>query len=131
MIAPDDAERERVDAEERHHEDRGEHARQHELLRGIGAERADRIDLLGHVHRADLGRHAAADAPADDDRGERRRELATEREDDDARDVLEAAEAPEAERELDGHDHADEDRGHGDDPHRAHAERLHLLDGGA
>ena len=96
-------------AEQRHHDDRGGDARQDELLGGIGAERADGVDLLGHVHRADLGRHAAADAPADDDRRERRRELAQEREDDDARDVLDAAEALQAERELDGHDHPDED----------------------
>ena len=47
------------------------------------------------------------DAPAHDDRSERGRELTTEREDDDARDVLDAAEAPETERELDGHDHAE------------------------
>jgi hypothetical protein len=41
----------------------------------------------------DLGGHAAADASADDDGGERGPELAREREDDDARDVLDAAEA--------------------------------------
>ena len=77
----------------------------------------------------DLGRHAAADAAAHDDRGERRPELAQEREHDDARDVLEAAEALQAEGELDGHDHPDEDRRHGDDAQRAHAERLDLVDG--
>ena len=48
-------------------------AREDELLRRVAAERADGVDLLGHVHRAHLGRHAAADAPADDDRGERGR----------------------------------------------------------
>ena len=61
--------------------------------------------------------------------GERRPELAQEREDDDARDVLDAAEALQAERELDGHDHPDEDRRDRDDAERAHAERLDLVDG--
>ena len=123
-----DAERERVDAEHGHHDDRREHPRQDELLRRIGAERADGVDLLGDVHRTDLGRHAAGDAAADDDRRERGRELTTEGERDDARDVFEAAEAAEAERELDCHDHADEDRRDRDDAHRTNAEGLELLD---
>ena len=65
--------------------------------------------------------------PPDDDRGERGRELAREGEADDARDVLDAAEALQAEGELDGHDHADEERRHRDDAHRADAEGLHLV----
>ena len=40
-----------------------------------------------------------------------------------------AAEALQAEGELDGHDHPDEDRRHRDDAERAHAERLDLVDG--
>ena len=96
---------------------------------GSPPERADRVDLLGHVHRADLGGHSAADAAADDDGRERRAELAQERQHDDARDVLDAAEALQAEGELDGHDHPDEDRRDGDDAQRAHAERLDLVDG--
>ena len=92
-----------------HHEHGRDEPRDHELLDGVGAERADGVDLLGDGHRADLGGHARADAPADDDGGERRRELAREREPDDAARVLHAAELLQAERELHGHDHADED----------------------
>ena len=98
-----------------------------ELLRGVGAERADGVDLLGHVHRPDLGRHAAPDSAADDDGGERGRELAREGEHDDARDVLDPAEAAESEGELDGHDHPDEERRDRYDSHRAHAERVELI----
>ena len=112
------------------HHHRRDDARQDELLRRVGAERADGVDLLGHVHRAHLGGHPAADAPPDDDGGERRRELAREREDDDARDVLEPAEAAQAERELDGHDHPDEERGHGDDAQRPDPERIDLVQDG-
>src|SRR6185369_7803722 len=67
------------------------------------------------------------DASADDDRSERRRELATEREDDCARHSFDRPEALEAEAELDRHDHTDEDRGHRDDAERPHAEHVDLL----
>ena len=51
------------DAEEGHDDHRGGDAREDELLRRVPAEGADGVDLLGDVHGADLGRHAAADAP--------------------------------------------------------------------
>ena len=124
------AEHEGERAEDRHGDDGREGPRQDELLGRVRAESADGVHLLGDVHGPDLGGHAAADAAADDHRRQRRRELAGERQDDDPRDVLQAAEAREPVGELDGHDHADEDRRDGDDPDRAHPERLELVDGG-
>ncbi len=75
-------EHEREQPEDGHRDDGGDHARDDELLRGVRPERADGVDLLGDVHRADLGRHAAADAPAHDHGGEGGGELARERKDD-------------------------------------------------
>ena len=42
----------------------GQHARDDQLPDGIGAEGAQRVDLIGHDHRAELGRDARADAAA-------------------------------------------------------------------
>ena len=38
----------------------GEDARHEEVLDGVGREGDERVDLLGHAHRAELGRHRAA-----------------------------------------------------------------------
>src|SRR5262249_30195647 len=83
--------------ENRHHHERRDEARQDELLERTGAEGPPRVELLGHRHRAELRRHARADATSDDDRSERRRELPGEREPDDAARVLHAAEFTEPE----------------------------------
>src|SRR5260370_4911313 len=45
----------RVEGQERQHQHQREHARQHQDLHGIEAERAHRVDLLVYLHGADLG----------------------------------------------------------------------------
>ena len=124
----DRAQRIGEDAEKGHHDHRRRHARQNQLLGRIAAERPDRVDLLGHVHGADLGGHPAPDPPPHDDGRQRRPELAAERQDDDAGDVVDSPEALKAVRKLDGHDHPDEDRRDRDDSERAHAQRVDLID---
>ena len=53
--------------------------RQHEHLDRVEAERAHRVDLLVHLHRADLRGEGAARAAGDDDRGQQDAELAQDR----------------------------------------------------
>src|SRR5688500_20286218 len=40
----------------------------HQLADRVGRHRAHRVDLLGHLHAAELGGHAGADASAGDER---------------------------------------------------------------
>ena len=49
-----------------------DHARRHQLLHGIGAQRAHGVDLLGHNHRAKFAGHARSIASGDDQAGQHR-----------------------------------------------------------
>ena len=61
--------------QQRHHEQPGEHARHDQLADRIGAERAQRGDLIGHHHRAELRGDARSDASGDHQAGQHRPEL--------------------------------------------------------
>ena len=74
------------DAQQRHHHDAGEHARHDQLADRVGAERAQRRDLIRDEHRAELGRDARADAARHHQAGEHRAELLDHRRADQAAD---------------------------------------------
>ena len=115
-------------AQERQRDHDREDARRDQPLQRIGAERAHGVELLGHRHAAQLGGDARADAPADHQRGEDRRQLAQQRRHRGLADVELGAEALEAVAELERQHHAGERR-HGDGEARASARRpLDLVD---
>jgi hypothetical protein len=58
-----------VDAQKRHHEDQGDHARQHQELDGRKAEGAQGVDFLVDLHGAELGGIGGAGATGHDDPG--------------------------------------------------------------
>ena len=112
--------------EQRQREGGRDHARQHQLLDRVRAQRADRVDLLGHLHGAQLGRDAGAHAPADHQRGEHRRQLAREREADDAAHVGLGAEARQRKAGLQRQHHAREERRDQHDGGGTRPDRLQL-----
>ena len=71
-------------------------ARHHQVLHGLRPEGRQRVDLLGHAHRPELRRHRASHAARHHERGQNGRELAREREGDDAADQALRVEAREA-----------------------------------
>ena len=50
------------DGQHRAHEEAGQHPRHDQLAHRVGAERAQRVDLVGDDHRAELGGDARSDA---------------------------------------------------------------------
>ena len=94
--------------EQRQRERGREHARQHELLHRVRAHRADRVDLLGHLHRADLGGDPRAHAAAHHQRREHRAQLARERQPDHRADVGLRSEARQRDAGLEREHHARE-----------------------
>ena len=111
-----EAKREADQCQHRERKHAGEDARDHEVVDGVGAEDAEGVDLLGHLHGAELGGECGADAAGGDDGRDDRRELASERECEDAADGSVEAEARELAHELDGEGHADEGGGEERDP---------------
>ena len=65
--AAEDAEQIGVEGEQRHHQDEREHARQHEELDRRDADGGQRVDLLVHLHRAELRGEGGAGAAGHDD----------------------------------------------------------------
>ena len=103
------------DREERQHQRRREDARDDEVLDRAHAHRRDGVDLLGDAHVAELARHRAPGARGDDDGGEHRRELARERERDDAADHALGGELAEADDGADRERHPGEEADERDD----------------
>ena len=97
------------DREHRHRERRGHHARHHEEADGRQAEGGERVKLLVHLHRADLGGERAAAPPREDDGRHERAKLAEEPDRDEVRHVHLHAEHPQRRRALEGEDEAEEE----------------------
>jgi hypothetical protein len=101
-------------------------ARDDQHLDGRQSQGADGVDLLLHLHRADLGGEGGARAPGDDYRGEQRRQLAAHREADAVDDEDIGAVALRLHPEEIGEHHADEERDQRDDRDRVEPDRLEL-----
>ena len=87
-----------------------------------------RVELLPHLHRADLGGVGAARAAGEHDRGEEHAELAEDEDADQVDDEILGAEEAELEHALLGDDAADEQRDEGDDRHRLKAGAVDVID---
>ncbi len=90
-----------------------EHERQapghHQPSHGIESHGAQRVDLLRHLHRRDLGREARARPAGDDDRGDQRTQLAEMCDDHELRHVDRDAESAELRDAEEPDDEADEE----------------------
>ena len=126
-VAADDADEVVDDGEHRQHDQRGEHARRHELLDRVGAERVERVDLLGDPHRAQLRGNARADASGDHETGEHGTELADHGRRNESADVDRRAEGLELHRRLQCQHHSRKESGEQHDTERLDADRVHLL----
>ena len=73
--AADHADGARNHRQQRHHHEAREHARNDQLTDRIGPERAQRRNLIGHHHRAELGGDPRSDAPGDHQPCEHRTKL--------------------------------------------------------
>ena len=107
-------------AEERQHrqgDDEREHARQDQHLDGIEPHGAQGVDLLAHLHGAELGRVGAARASRHHDRHDQHADLAQHQDADHVDHVLVGAELAEMEEALLGDDAADQE---GDEQHDRH-----------
>ena len=118
----------RPEGEQRHHQDRRHHPRQDQRFDRRDADRAHRVDLLGDLHRSDLGGEGRARAAGDHDRGHQHAELAHRDPADQVDGVDLGAELGELDRALLGDDDADEEAHQADDPERAHADDVEALD---
>ena len=117
------------DDEHGRHHDAREEARLDQVVDRIGGAHAQRVDLLGDHHRADLGGDAGADAGREHQRADRRGEIADQE--------LEVRRAEQGEigdhalglqARLEDQDHADEAHDHGQEEERAIADLVHLAD---
>ena len=95
---------------------------------GIGAERAQRVDLIGHDHRAELGGDARADAAGQHQPGQHRPELLDHRRADQPADERPRAELIERHAALQRQHGAGEEPGQQHDGQRPDADRVELLD---
>ena len=78
-IAADDAGEVDHDRQKRHHDHQGDNARHREILECIDGRGFERVDLLGHLHRADLRTDTRADASGDEKPGGQRARFTDER----------------------------------------------------
>lgn len=81
-----EAEREADQCQHREGKHAGKDAWDDEVVDGVGAEDAEGVGLLGHLHGAELGGECGADAAGGDDGRDDGRELAREREGEDTAD---------------------------------------------
>jgi hypothetical protein len=79
----DDAQRIGNDSKDWSHEEGSENARDDQLAHGVGAEGAERVNLIGDHHRAELGGDPRPDAPGEHQTREHRPELLHHRRTDD------------------------------------------------
>jgi len=102
------------------------HARRHQLLDRIRAERVERVDLLGDAHRAELRRDPGSDAPGDHEAGQHRSQFPDHRTRDQASDVHGRAEGAELHGRLQREHHAGEEPREQHDAERLDADLVHL-----
>ena len=128
IAAAQNAHEVRDDRQDRRHQHAGNHARHHELPDRIGAERAQRVDLIGHDHRAELGGDAGSDAAGEHQRGQHGPELLHHRRADEPADDRPRAELIERQAALQRQHGTREDARQQHDGERADADGLELLD---
>ena len=97
------------DRQKRHRARGGGDARQDEEPDGRKAERREGVQLLVHLHRADLGGERAPGTPREDDCRDERTQLAEKPDRDEVRHVDLHAEHPERRRRLEGEDEPEEE----------------------
>ena len=95
---------------------------------GIGAERPQRVDLVGHDHRPELGGDARSDAAGQHQAGQHRTELLDHRRADQPADDRPRAELIERQAALQRQHRAGEKPGQQHDGQRLHADGVELLD---
>ena len=100
----------------------------HELANGIGAERPQRVDLVGDDHRPELGGNAGSDASRQHQRRQHRSELFHHRGAHEASDDRPRAELIEREAALQREHRAGKDAGQEHDREGPEADRVELLD---
>ena len=108
--AAEDADGVGDDRQHRQHHRAGDHARHHQLADGIGAERPQRRDLIGHHHRPQLGGDAGTDAAGHHQRRQHRAQLLDHRRADEPADHRARAELIERHAGLQRQHHAGERR---------------------
>ena len=105
------------------HEHAGNNARHHQLPNRIGAERPQRVDLIGHDHRPQLRGDARADAAGEHQRRQHRPELLDHRRADQAADHRPRAELIQRQAALQRQRGAGEQAGQQHDGERPDADR--------
>ena len=100
-----------------------------EVAEGVDGRRLERVDLLGHAHRAELGADAGADAARQEQAGGQRPRLPHQRNRQARRDHRFGAEALERRARVHRQHDADREAGDGDERRRAQAELVDLADG--
>ncbi len=96
--------------QQRHRDDQRDDARQHQHLDRVEAHGAQRVDLLAHFHRAELGRVGAAGAAGDHDADDEHADFAQHQDADHVDDIDFGAESAEMENALLRDDGADQER---------------------
>ena len=114
--------------EHRRHDDAGEHPRDDELAHRIGAERAQRVDLIGDDHRPELGGDARSDAAGQHERRQHGAELFDHRRAHQPADDGPGAELVERQAALRRQRGAGEESGEQHDSQRADADHIELFD---
>ena len=114
--------------EDRHHQDGGDQARRHEFADGVDAEGADRVDLIGDDHRAELGGHGGGVASGDEKRGEDGAEFTEKSERHSVGGEGRFAEAAKLARGIEDDDAPDAGERNENDAKRSYADDVHLLD---
>ena len=116
------------EGQERQADHQRQDARHDQHLDRIEAHDPQRVDLLAHLHGADLGGEGGARAAGDHDRGQEHAEFAQDEDADEVDDEGRGAELLELEDALLGDDAADQERDQHDDRHAAIGDLLELVD---
>ena len=104
----------------------GDHARRHQLLNRIGAQRAHGVDLLGDLHGAEFAGDAGCVAAGHQKRGQHRAQLAHQGNGDNVADLIHGAILRQRARHLHGDDDAAEKPDQNHDGKTADADDVHL-----
>ena len=119
------------EGQDRQGDDQREHARQDQDFDRVEAHGAQRVDLLAHLHRAELGGVGAARAARDHDGDDQHADLAQHQDADQIDDVVLGAELAEMEDALLRDDRADQEGDQQDDADRLPADAIEVMhDGG-
>ncbi len=116
------------EGEDRQGADERDDPRQDQDLDRIEAHGAQRVDLLAHLHGAELGGVGAAGAAGDHDRHQQHADLAQHQDADHVDDIGFGAELAEVEDALLGDDAADQEGDQHHDRHREPADAIELVD---